>query len=148
MCNHSASLNWRSHNVNTKHELPNLSSPPGVKTCPWARPVSCQHFAFLSSSSSVCCVPFYPGIQPCPDELDNCGGTPMIFDLKLIQRRAAGDLAAGQNAAMRDRIFWIAQTCARNANAAGEERTPDLRIMRPTRCQLRYCRLPSIICCK
>ena len=25
-------------------------------------------------------------------------------------------------------------------NAAGEDRTPDLRIMRPTRCQLRYCR--------
>ena len=24
--------------------------------------------------------------------------------------------------------------------AAGEDRTPDLRIMRPTRCQLRYCR--------
>ena len=27
--------------------------------------------------------------------------------------------------------------------AAGEDRTPDLRIMRPTRCQLRYCRLAS-----
>ena len=27
-----------------------------------------------------------------------------------------------------------------NTNAAGEDRTPDLRIMRPTRCQLRYCR--------
>ena len=26
-------------------------------------------------------------------------------------------------------------------NAAGEDRTPDLRIMRPTRCQLRYCRM-------
>ena len=25
-------------------------------------------------------------------------------------------------------------------NAAGEDRIPDLRIMRPTRCQLRYCR--------
>ena len=25
-------------------------------------------------------------------------------------------------------------------NAAGEDRTPDLRIMKPTRCQLRYCR--------
>ena len=25
--------------------------------------------------------------------------------------------------------------------AAGEDRTPDLRIMRPTRCQLRYCRM-------
>ena len=25
-------------------------------------------------------------------------------------------------------------------DAAGEDRTPDLRIMRPTRCQLRYCR--------
>ena len=27
----------------------------------------------------------------------------------------------------------------RRNNAAGEDRTPDLRIMRPTRCQLRYC---------
>ena len=27
-----------------------------------------------------------------------------------------------------------------NDDAAGEDRTPDLRIMRPTRCQLRYCR--------
>jgi hypothetical protein len=29
-------------------------------------------------------------------------------------------------------------------NAAGEDRTPDLRIMRPTRCQLRYCRLDLV----
>ena len=29
-----------------------------------------------------------------------------------------------------------------NQIAAGEDRTPDLRIMRPTRYQLRYCRLP------
>ena len=31
----------------------------------------------------------------------------------------------------------------RRENAAGEDRTPDLRIMRPTRCQLRYCRPES-----
>ena len=30
---------------------------------------------------------------------------------------------------------------ASGKHAAGEDRTPDLRIMRPTRCQLRYCRL-------
>ena len=32
-------------------------------------------------------------------------------------------------------------------NAAGEDRTPDLRIMRPTRCQLRYCRLGAVRFC-
>ena len=31
-------------------------------------------------------------------------------------------------------------------HAAGEDRTPDLRIMRPTRCQLRYCRLCKQCC--
>ena len=30
--------------------------------------------------------------------------------------------------------------------AAGEDRTPDLRIMRPTRCQLHYCRLLLMVC--
>ena len=35
-----------------------------------------------------------------------------------------------------------ASTCA-----AGEDRTPDLRIMRPTRCQLRYCRLGAVRFC-
>ena len=35
----------------------------------------------------------------------------------------------------------LIQACLELENAAGEDRTHDLRIMRPTRCQLRYCRL-------
>ena len=34
---------------------------------------------------------------------------------------------------------WV-RTPSFDDNAAGEDRTHDLRIMRPTRCQLRYCR--------
>ena len=49
----------------------------------------------------------YPGSHPCPDKLDNCGGAPMIFDLKFSERRAAGDLATWQNVAMRVRNFSI-----------------------------------------
>ena len=38
-----------------------------------------------------------------------------------------------------------ADGCAKKRAAAGEDRTPDLRIMRPTRCQLRYCRLRCVL---
>ena len=38
----------------------------------------------------------------------------------------------------------LAQGLRRNS-AAGEDRTPDLRIMRPTRCQLGYCRLSLFV---
>ena len=38
-------------------------------------------------------------------------------------------------------MVWFGRLVVVVQNAAGEDRTPDLRIMRPTRCQLRYCRM-------
>ena len=38
-------------------------------------------------------------------------------------------------------VGWFGLLVGVVQNAAGEDRTPDLRIMRPTRCQLRYCRM-------
>jgi hypothetical protein len=38
-------------------------------------------------------------------------------------------------------VVWFGLLAGAVQNAAGEDRTPDLRIMRPTRCQLRYCRM-------
>ena len=38
----------------------------------------------------------------------------------------------------------LIQACLELENAAGEDRTHDLRIMRPTRYQLRYCRLHPV----
>ena len=38
-------------------------------------------------------------------------------------------------------VVWFGLLVGVVQNAAGEDRTPDLRIMRPTRCKLRYCRM-------
>ena len=44
----------------------------------------------------------------------------------------------------RDRPIPEALVPAIRNNVAGEDRTHDLRIMRPTRCQLRYCHSPKL----
>ena len=42
-------------------------------------------------------------------------------------------------------ISVLVQSCSQTIYAANGDRTHDLRIMRPTRCQLRYRRLSSLL---
>ena len=71
----------------------------------------------------------------------------MLYQLRYI-RNWSPTRPPNRHTVHEDRSMH-APMCTTHASTctAGEERTPDHRIMRPTRCQLRYCRLGAVRCC-